>query len=280
MSIDFKDPSTISLWLKFALKKEKEKYEKCPVNPDLLPDYEATQWWSYIVTAYFLMEQAFKGLLHARGEEVQKKHSLHPLFELFKEEDKAILREYYNDYRDSLFFLGVRKEIFPFSSLDDFLANLDGDKNIGSFDWRYFLIEKKRSQKMPRISIEFMHEIILGCIQAIKSANNAKLDPYQSTCSRRLRRDRYEKYWRWLYVRINSENCDKLGDRVEILYGPDHLGQYDLALYRGEEQQWGVSKDIDSLEPPVIDKREEIQKLDPGEGYRSIGVTFFSPFDD
>ena len=144
-TINFKDPSDIHLWLRFALEKEKEKYEKCPVKPDLMPDYEATQWWGYIVTDYFLMEQAFKGLLHVRGKEVHKRHSLHPHFESFQEEDNAAPREYYNNYRNSV---GASKNLFPFSSLDDFLINLDGDKNTGSLDWRYFPIEEKRSQKM------------------------------------------------------------------------------------------------------------------------------------
>ena len=42
-------------------------------------------------------------------------------------------------------------------------VNLAGDPNkkgdyIGSFDWRYFLIEEKRSAKMPTVSVEFLHE--------------------------------------------------------------------------------------------------------------------------
>ena len=277
-TINFKDPSDIHLWLRFALKKEKEKYEKCPVKPDLMPDYEATQWWGYVVTGYFLMEQAFKGLLHVREKEVHKKHSLHPHFESFQEEDRAVLREYYNDYRDSI---GASKELFPFSSLDDFLINLDGDKNTGSLDWRYFPVEEKRSQRMPLVSVEFLHEIIFGCIQIIKSVNNAKLNPYQSTYGWRMRRDRYEKKYRhWLTVRMNSDGWGNFEDRLEILHGPDHLGRHDLILYRGEKQKWCFSKIPDDLELPIVDKREEIQNFDPDEGYRSIGVTFFSPSND
>ena len=35
-TIDFKDPLWITKWLDTALKKEKEKYERCPVIPDLV----------------------------------------------------------------------------------------------------------------------------------------------------------------------------------------------------------------------------------------------------
>ena len=96
-----------------------------------------------------------------------------------------------------------------------------------------------------------------------------------------MRRDRYEKKYRhWLTVRMNSDGWDNLGDRLEILHGPDHLGRHDLILYQGEEQKWCFSKIPDDLELPIVDKREEIQNFDSDEGYRSIGVTFFSPFND
>ena len=34
-TIDFKDHLRITAWLDAALKKEKEKYKKCPVTPDV-----------------------------------------------------------------------------------------------------------------------------------------------------------------------------------------------------------------------------------------------------
>ena len=75
---------------------------------------------------------------------------------------------------------------FPFRSLDDFLANLDGDKNkrgdhVGSFDWRYFLIQEKQSQKMPFVSVDYLHEIVFGCIQIIEYANSGRFEPSQHT---------------------------------------------------------------------------------------------------
>ena len=46
----FKDPLYMTAWLEVALKKEKEKYEKCPIMPDMAPGYDEAQAWGYIVT--------------------------------------------------------------------------------------------------------------------------------------------------------------------------------------------------------------------------------------
>ena len=100
--IDFKDPSYITIWLNAALKKEKEKYEKCPVIPDMVQDYVAAQGWGYVVVGYFLVEQAFKALLHVRGKPVSRIHSLSDLFALIGQEDKGgsprILYRLQNDH--------------------------------------------------------------------------------------------------------------------------------------------------------------------------------------
>ena len=70
---------------------------------------------------------------------------------------------------------------FPFGTLDEFLVNLDGDPNkkgddhIGSFDWRYFLIEEKQSAKMPMVSVEFLHEIAYGCTRMVEYAHQRKV---------------------------------------------------------------------------------------------------------
>ena len=76
-TITYKDPLWIMAWLDTALKKEREKYRKCPVTPDLAPGHETAQGWGYVVTGYFLVEQSFKALLHICGEkDVPKTHSL------------------------------------------------------------------------------------------------------------------------------------------------------------------------------------------------------------
>ena len=48
-TINFKDPLRMIAWLDTALKKEKEKYKKCPVIPDLVPGHEVAQAWGYVV---------------------------------------------------------------------------------------------------------------------------------------------------------------------------------------------------------------------------------------
>ena len=221
-TIDFKDALWITAWLDTALEKEKEKYEKCPVKSDLLPGHEAAQAWGYVVAGYFLVEESFKVLLYLRGKKVPPKHSLTMLFNLFEPGDKKILREYYADYRATIGGYGSK---FPFGTLDEFLVNLDGDPNkkgddhIGSFDWRYFLIEEKRSAKMPMVSVEFLHEIAYGCTRMVEYAHNGNFEPSKYTHSWRMRWKRGRKRSDWLRVRMNSDGWDELPDRLEILWG-------------------------------------------------------------
>ena len=113
-SIDFKDPLWIVAWLDTALKKEKEKYSKCPVVPDMVPGHEVAQGWGYVVAGYFLVEESFKALLYVRGnKKVPTKHSLSFLFDLLENNDKAVLREYYDDYRTTM---GGKIGAFPFKN--------------------------------------------------------------------------------------------------------------------------------------------------------------------
>lgn len=262
--IDFKDPLDITIWLDTALKKEKEKYEKCLVRPDMVHDYVTAQGWGYVVIGYFLVEQAFKALLHVRGKTVPKIHSLSDLFDLIGQEDKEVLRQYYTDFKMTI---GGNTGQFPFQTLDDFLVNLDGDKDdrgnhIGSFVWRYFLIEEKQSQTMPSVSVEYLHEIVLTCIKIIRFANNGGIEPSRHTRSWRMFRERGEKYGNWLSVRMNSDGWDELDDRLEILWGPDYLGRYDLCLSKSKDHQIMFSEIPEGYQLPIIDKRKEIEAFD------------------
>ena len=93
--IRFKDRTWVLAWLDTALEKEKEKYAKCPVIPDMVPGHEAAQGWGYVVAGYALVEQSFKALLHLREKDVPARHSLTMLFDLLGHDDPDILREYY-----------------------------------------------------------------------------------------------------------------------------------------------------------------------------------------
>lgn len=265
--IDFKDPLYIKIWLDTALKKEKEKYEKCPAMPDVVHDYVAAQGWGYVVVGYFLVEQAFKALLHVRGKPVGKIHSLSGLFDLIGQEDREVLREYYTDFKMTI---GGNTGQFPFQTLDDFLVNLDGDKDdrgnhIGSFVWRYFLIEEKESQKMPLVSVEYLHEIVYACIRIIECANNDHGAPSQYIRSQRMFRERAEKYGSWLSVRMKSDGWDELGDRLEILWGPDYRGRHDLCLSKSKNHQIMFLEIPEGYQLPIIDKRKEIGAFDAEE---------------
>ena len=199
-TINFKDPLWITTWLDAALEKEKEKYRNCPVILDYNPGYQDAQAWGYVIVGYFLVEEAFKALLYVRGKQVPAKHSLSTLFNLLDDNDKETLRKYYDDYRANI---GGNIGAFPFRTIDDFLVNLDGGQNrhgdhIGSFDWRYFLIEEKRSQKMPLVSVDYLHEIVYGCIRSIEYVKNGHTEPCTCTHSWRMRWEREKKYRDWL----------------------------------------------------------------------------------
>ena len=272
-TITFKKPTWILAWLDTALKKEKEKYERCPPKPDMVPGHEAAQGWGYVVAGYSLLEAAFKAILFLRGKRVPTKHALLPLLTVLDQNDKDILREFYADYRGSL---GGHIAAFPFATLDDFLANLDGDENakgdrIGSFDWRYYLIEDKRSQKMPLVSVDYMHEIAYGCIRIVEHLTYGRSEPSKCSHSWRMRWERERKLREWLMVRVNSEGWRDLVDRLEIVWGPDYRERYDLCVFRGKEMK-GCFADIpEDFGLPIIDKRQEFATFDAKEGLRNIG---------
>ena len=274
-TIGYKEPLSILAWLEAALEKEKEKYKKVPVKPDLVPGHESAQGWGYVVAAYSLIEMSFKALLHVRGKPVPKKHSLSPMFISLDDHDKKTLREYYADYRATM---GGNIGTFPFETLDDFLKNLDGEQNnhgdyIGSFDWRYFPIEETQSRNMPLVSVDYLHEIVFGCIRIIEYVINGRFEPSQYTHSRRMRSKRQMKYSQWLTVRRNSDGWDELGDRLEILWGPDPLGRYDMCLFQGKKAKYCFSDNLEYFALPIVDKIKEIEDFDVEKEFRKIGIT-------
>lgn len=268
-TIKFKKPLWILKWLDTALEKEKEKYRKCPVLPDMVPNHDAAQGWGYVVAGYFLVESAFKALMFVRDEEkVPKIHSLSSLFEMLTDSDQDILREYYRDFRGTI---GGTAETSLFPHLDDFLRNLDGDQDtrgshFGSFDWRYFLIEEQRSKEMPIVSVDYLHEIVLGCICILEHAYNDLSEPILHTRSLRLLSNRMNKYRVWLAARMDTEGWDEIGDRLEILWGPDYLGRYDFYLFRGKEGELKFSRIPADITYPKIDKRKEIKAFNVNHG--------------
>ena len=277
--INFKDADLATVaGLDTALRMEKEKYAKCPVKSNLVAAYKIYQAWGYVICGYFLLEESFKLLIHVHGSTPDKTHTLNELFRRLPDDDRDLLREYYDDFRGVHAF--ENNMTFPFPCLDDFLANLDGvkykGKHVGSFDWCYYFIESPKS--MPTVSIEFMHEVILGALRIAVQAAGGNCEPSQHVYSLRKRRGRMRgKFWGWLTVRMNSDGWEELGDRLEIIWGPDYKNRYDLSLFKGGGRKDYFCEKPKDFNLPIIDKRAEVAEFDPEEGFRSIGMTFTRP---
>ena len=268
--IRFKGDIWIQVWLETALEAEWRKFRACPVNPDLMPGHEIAQAWGYVMAGYFLMEEAFKAILHLRERRVDKTHVLHTLFTELPTEHQGTLREYYRDFLATF----SHGRPLPFGELDAFLANLDGGNQRGSFDWRYFPIEESSNETVPVVSISIMHEIVYGCLRIIEHMSHSDRDPLDYTHSWRLRWFRKDKYIDWLTVRRNSDGWDRLGDRLEILWGPDYQGRHDYMVFRGEHwhDQFAPLPASGTLDIPVVDKTAEVDGFDAEAGFRSIGI--------
>ena len=278
--ITYKKPLYVSAWLNTALKKEWQKYAATPVAPDMVPGHEAAQAWGYVVAGYHLIEQGLKAVLHLRGGEPPKTHALSVLFAELLAEDQNVLQAYYDDFRHTFPGMGS----FPLATLDEFLANLDGERNsrghyVGSFDWRYFLTEEASGASMPRVSINVMHEVVYGCVQLVGAIDNRDYKAGGATYSWRLRWKRSECYQDWLTVRMNSPGWGKEGDRLEILWGPGYGGRYDYLVFEGSRIRsfFAPLPNAEKAKLSVVDKRGELESFDPEEGFRSIGVTVSRP---
>ena len=261
-NIDFKDPLWITVWLDTALKKEQEKFERCPVLPDAVPGHDSAQGWGFVVAGYFLVEESFKALAHVRGKTVPTKHSLTMLFGLLDDPDQDVLRDYYLDFRATI---GGNLAQFPFATLDEFRTNLDGDPKpqgddyLGSFDWRYFLIENERSQQMPTVSVEYLHEAAYGAIVILERARGGADDPRDCTRSFRLRWSRERAAMNWLEARMNAGGEWNPGHKIEKLWGPDYKGRFDYFLFQGAGQMiYGFGPIPEHLGLLVIDMRAEV----------------------
>ena len=272
--IRFKELPFSIKWLDTALDMEKKKYKKCPVLPDLVPEYVAAQVWGYVITGYSLVEQSLKLLLAVRQKQVPKTHSLSKLFDLLDDQDKLDLREYYTDYRETD---GGNTGNFPIHKLDEYLIKLDGDENsqgfpMGSIDWRYYPIEKNYSSSMPLVCVDYLHEICYGSIVIVRHAYSGNSSPSLYTRSWRLHRKRMKKYHAWITVRMNSSGWKKDEDRLEIFWGPDYRERYDFCVFNNGNSKHYFCEIPSSSVLPIIDKRKEIEEFNIQEGYQSIGM--------
>ena len=167
---DFKAPSQAIEKLITALKNDQSNYTDHVVNQDSNPDH----WLVYADAGYSLVEDSFTLLLEGRRINGPARHSLSALFNSFDEDDKMMLGEYYTDYKANIG--GERGEII-FDSLDDFILYLDAVRTKrGGHD----------DQPVPQLFyVEYMHEIIHGCIRILVFAERGGDEPSQFTYSKR-----------------------------------------------------------------------------------------------
>ena len=272
---NYKNALDISICLESALKMECQKLRKSPVKPDLHPSYELAQAWGYVVAAYSLIEQGFKAILHFRELTPTKTHTLSALYCQLPENDKSVLNDFYNDFLHS--FPGMAA--FPKKTLEQFLVNLDGLEHNeqmanGSIDWRYFLTELASSHSLPLVSINIMHEIVYGCLRLIDSIEYRNRQPLNLTYSMRLRRQRQSRYRDWLTVRMNSPDWDQIGNRIEILWGPDHKNRYDFMVHKNSNIRIHFGPHPSTINDtfPIVDKRHEVKHFDMEAGFKTIGI--------
>ena len=228
------------------------------------------------MAGYFLIEQGLKAVLYVRRIEPSKIHALTVLFGELPTEDQDALRTYYDDFRHSL--RGMSS--FPLATLDEFLVNLDGGRNdqgryIGSFDWRYFLTEEGSGAPMPLVSVDFMHEVIYGCIRLVESIIGEDRHSAEATYSWRLYWERSKLRRDWLMVRMNSPGWGREGDRLEILWGPGYRDRHDYLVFEGDRIRsfFAPLPNAEKVKLAMIDKRDELEAFDPEVAFRSIGVT-------
>lgn len=277
--IDFKKPTFALNWLDTAVDLERRKLAKCPVLPDMAPGHEAAQGWAYVVVGYFLLEQAFKLLLHLRKISPARTHTLSSeLYDLLPDQDKMVLREYYRDYREA----NDRAAGFPFHDLDSFLSNLDGQRNsrgrfVGSFDWRYYLIENMYGSAMPVVSIDLLHEVAYGAARIIEYLVHGRFEPSKYTYSHRLHWPRKKKYSEWMTVRINTPGLTLPEDGLEILWGPDYRDRHDFIVHQKGRFAICFDKLPNDQTLSIVDKRAEVEAFDVDEGFRSVGIVRHSP---
>lgn len=129
-----------------AIERQIRIYRKFPHKSDLIVEHEMTMCWHHITCLYSLIEQALKCLFemrriqHKHGHELKKE-----LFDGLPDKDKKTLRIAYKIYQSLHFAPSLFGGDPPPKSVDDFLEIMGN----GYSNWRYFLLEDKRSEIAP-----------------------------------------------------------------------------------------------------------------------------------
>lgn len=247
-------------YLQVALEMEKKKLDSVPVIRDKAPGYTDAMAWGYVVAGYFLLEQALKFLISVRGEPFPATHSLSLIFGHLSNRDREVLQEYYRDFCCSY----EKARDFPIPELEIFVKNMDVEENAekGPLAWRYFLIQKPEVDALPIVSAELMHEVTYGAIRSAEILmEESSIDPRRFTYSCRMRDKLMKNYMMHLNERMNSEGWKTLGDRVEIVWGPDSCARYDYLVFKGKNVKKLFGKIPQDYELPVMDMRAKTSVL-------------------
>ena len=239
------DPDTALHRLKAAFKKEEEKYET--INKDRMPDYDQdthlANYWGFVITAYFLLEQSMKilskNLDPDQYENVKGSHKLSKLVSAF---DSSNLEDFYQDIVQTEKFKN-----FPVTYME-FFEELDSDEagKVGNA-WRYFPIETDvkelpftTEEQADKIYVDhyvrILHELIQGCLYEIqtKITERQKEDSLYMTYS-------YRQFWEashdvntWILYAYNSPDWTK-EDKIFVFNGPDWKQRSQFVWYENEQ---------------------------------------------
>ena len=122
---------------------------------------------------------------------------------------------------------------------------------------------------MPLVSVGYLHEIVYGSTRIVEHSMYGNSEPLRFTHSLRMAREREQIYRDWFTVRMNSKGWYDLGERVEILWGPDYRDRYDVYVFRDNRIERRFAKLPGDFGLPVVDQRREIKVFDAEKGLRS-----------
>lgn len=264
--INYKKSYEITIWLRAALQCEWSKLASNPIHHGPLIKLNHAEDWGYIVTGYFLLEQSLKALLHECKRKTEKTHDLYSHFEWLPNEHKVSLRAHYSDFVKT--FPGLQQNI-P-DEIDEFLKNLDGPCSRGSLDWRYYLIEERPVDQLPVIDINLIHEIAFAICMTHKEIVGGHREPEDISYSFRLSCDRMRIMSLWCEHRMRFPDWDKLGNRIEKLWGPDYADRYTFTIIEEDQFHPFFDKIPDELvnEFPVHDMTGEFQSFQKDEAIK------------
>ena len=262
----FQEPFDAASWLELALKVEREKWERRPVRDDLVAGYMSAQAWGYVVAGYSLAEQALKCLLNLDGrlpDTLRYKHALRPLSDRLRAADRKILNHNYDDYHLATKANGVfAPASLPPSSVEDFLATLDGPEDRGSIAWRYSLTELPSD--VPQLSDAYLEHLreVIGCvIGLVRHRDREGFPPPLSYSVRRFHDRQYLVYQDWMDNARRADSTWMKRDRLEIWWGPDYKTRYDYCRFTAGSARLSFGVLPQETNPPPEDMRGEIREI-------------------